>query len=107
MNNNDINYVINFLNETLNSDKLNPKIYDLKLRILASAIDKKKYSLKNQVNINSYNSPFSCHSSDNSETESDSTPINDSIPVSDFTIPSEIYAHMSNRSQQNTDRTNF
>lgn len=107
MNNNDIDYVINFLNETINSDILNPKIYDLKLRILAGVIDKKKHSLKNYMNINNYNSPSSCHSSASSETESDSAPINDSIPVSDFTIPSEIYKHMSNGSNPNTDRTNF
>jgi hypothetical protein len=128
MNNRNIDYMINILNDTINSDKLNPKIYDLKLRILASVVDKKKHSLKNYMNINNYNSHSQHHSHSQyhsqhqhqshsqsksgtsttpTETESNPTPINDSITASDFTIPSEVYVHRSNGSDLNTDRTNF
>jgi hypothetical protein len=115
MNNNEINTAIKYLNEALQSDILDPVKYDINLNIIAAIIDKKKNNLKNflflgmnQKNINSpqnkskysQNNSESLQSNNKSE-DNTTTHVDDSISVTNFNIPSEVFIPTSNTSNDN------
>jgi hypothetical protein len=113
MNNNEINTAIKYLNEALQSNVLDSVKYDINLNVIASIIDKKKNNAKKilYLNINQTNKISSqkkksvslqnkseSYELNNKSESTATTPINDSITVSNFKVPSELFIPTSNTS---------
>lgn len=105
----DIADVIECINDGINKENiLTAKQYFLNLKTFSNIIAKRKKTIENYLTLNnSYNKPKKARDISEEEYSSEkSTPNNDSISVSPFTLPSDIYKPNDNDTDK-TDRTNF
>ncbi len=116
MSNTNISATIQCLNDAFKSNVLDANVYDLKLNIFSDIINKRKRILKNYLMVNyTHNQPAEVienpkyggkfNEEYSSSSYNDTTPIDDSITVSQLMFPSELYKNSSN--ENNTDKTNF